>query len=94
MDMQITMIRPADDVGPVLTGRAVAALLRARVEEAVRDGDSVVVDFRGVEAVSPSFADELFAKLPGELAERVQFENVGTDLAALRRYVISGRPRT
>jgi hypothetical protein len=91
MEMQITMIRPAEDFGPVLTGRSAAAGLRQRIEVEAMEGDGVVIDFEGVEAVSPSFADELFAKLPTEFSDRVRFENVGSDLAALMRFVISGR---
>lgn len=87
------MIRPADELGPVLAGRGLAAGLRERVEGALNAGDSVVLDFEGVESMSPSFADELFAKLsvrPGD--ERLKFENLDDDLQALARFVIEGRP--
>jgi hypothetical protein len=89
------MIRPADELGPVLASRSVAATLRGRVEEAVQEGSVVVVDFEGVDVMSPSFADELFAKLqvpPGETGEeRVRFENLRDDLEALAEYVRRGR---
>jgi hypothetical protein len=86
------MIRPADDLGPVLTSRSLAEALRQRVEAAaVRE--EVVIDFAGVEAVSPSFADEIFAKLPRELVEsgRVRFENMDEDLQSLAEFVVASR---
>jgi hypothetical protein len=90
--LQTTMIRPADDLGPVLTSRSLAEALRQRVEAAaVRE--EVVIDFAGVEAVSPSFADEIFAKLPRELVEsgRVRFENMDEDLQSLAEFVVASR---
>lgn len=89
------MIRPADELGRVLAGRAHAAAVRKRVETALREGDSVVLDFEGVEAMSPSFADELFAKLDRGVADdRIRFEHLGDDLRALANYVIQGRARS
>ena len=87
------MIRPADELGSVLVGRSIARLFRERVEAMIEASDDVVVDFEGVEAVSPSFADELFAKLPADLVDagRVRFENVDSGLDALARYVVTGR---
>jgi hypothetical protein len=43
--------------------------------------------------MSPSFADEFFAKLPRDaIAEhRVRFENLDDDLGALARFVFNGR---
>lgn len=90
--MQMTRIRPADELGAVLSSRFLGAELRARIEALLREGD-VVVDFAGVEAVSPSFADELFAKLPTEAASggRLKFKNLGDDTAALARFVAESR---
>lgn len=87
-----TVIRPADELGPVLTGRELAADLRGRVEDFLDQGGSVVIDFAGVESMSPSFADELFAKLavPAD-DERLQFEHLRDDLQSLVRFVIEGR---
>jgi anti-anti-sigma regulatory factor len=76
----------------VLAGRGVARVLHARVEESIGERGSVVVDFEGVESMSPSFADELFAKLsvrPDD--ERITFEHLNDDLQALARFVIEGR---
>jgi uncharacterized protein DUF4325 len=55
-----------------------------------------VIDFAGVEAMSPSFADELFAKLPNELIEpgRIRFESLDEDLTLLARFVAHGRRPT
>jgi hypothetical protein len=85
------MIRPADELGPVLAGRGLAAALRARVEASLKSEGSVVIDFAGVESMSPSFADELFAKLPAPHEERVKFEHLSDDLQSLVQFVIEGR---
>jgi hypothetical protein len=92
--MLMTMVRPADDLGPVLTGRSVAARLRERIEsELVADGQ-VTIDLEGVEVISPSFADELFAKLPRQAIEegRVKFEHLDESDTALAKFVMAGRP--
>ncbi|MGE5282664.1 MAG: STAS-like domain-containing protein [Chloroflexota bacterium] len=89
------MIRPAQELGPVLAGRNVAASLRGRVEAALARGEAVVIDFEGVHGMSPSFADELFAKLsvrPDEGGDRIRFEHLRDDLQALMDYVLRGRP--
>jgi len=89
------MIKPAEELGPVLAGRNVAASLRDRVEAALARGEAVVIDFDGVRAMSPSFADELFAKLsvrPDQTGDRVRFEHLREDLQALMDYVLRGRP--
>src|SRR3954451_15450757 len=79
MTMQITVIKPADDFGSVLAGRALAQAIRGQIETEVEGGDEVVVDLAGVEAISPSFADELFAKMPPEWLDsgRIRFDNMG-----------------
>ena len=86
-------IRPADELGPVLAGRAQATVLRRRVEQFVRSGEPVVIDFDGVLTASPSFADELFAKLDSALVEdgQVVFENVPGSVSSIARYVRAGR---
>jgi hypothetical protein len=50
------------EFGALLGGRPLAATIRARItqEAAVHP---VVVDLEGIQAMSPSFADELFAKI-------------------------------
>lgn len=71
-----------DRLGPALVGRFPGSELRAEIEEAVRDGQQVVVDFTGVAVISPSFADEVFAKLDRSLVEQgiIRFENLDEDL--------------
>jgi hypothetical protein len=67
--------------------------LRESVELVLdRDGE-VTVDFDGVMVISPSFADELFAKLPRAAIEsgRVRFVNLDEDHEALVRFVFEGR---
>ena len=88
-----TVIRPALEFGPVLTSRSTAELLRRRIENEALSGAHVTVDFAGVEAVSPSFADEIFAKIDHELVDsgHIRFENLSDDLLALVRFVVSGR---
>ena len=88
--VQTAMIKLADDFGSVLTGRSVAESLRLRIQELAEHGD-VVVDFEGVVAVSPSFADELFAKLDERATASVRFVNVDDDLQQLAEFVRAGR---
>ena len=88
-------LKPAEELGPVLAGRNVAASLRDRVETALGRGEEVLLDFEGVDAMSPSFADELFAKLsvrPGSGSDQVRFEHLRDDQLALVEYVLRGRP--
>jgi hypothetical protein len=86
-------IRPADELGSVLAGRAEATVLRTHVEHLARSDDPVIVDFAGVLTASPSFADEFFAKLDPALLEdgRVVFEHVSASLAAIARYARASR---
>jgi len=86
-------LRPSDEYGCVPAGRWQAAELRETIEHAVACGTRVVVDFTAVEAMSPSFADELFAKLDPELVESgsVQFEHLPEDHEPLTRFVAAGR---
>lgn len=87
------MIRLADEYGPALTGRAAGAELRDRLERLVESGKAVVLDFDGVEAISPSFADELFGKVPPEMVrdQFVQFVRLREDLAGFARLVAQHR---
>ena len=89
---EMTMLKLADELGSVLTTRTLAEDLRAHVEAAAATYD-VVLDFEGVDAIAPSFADELFAKLPPHLTQsgRVRFENLSEDLLALVRFVVANR---
>lgn len=89
IDMQT--IRPVDEQGSALAGRPAAARIRAQIESAAQQFE-VVVDLEGV-MMSPSFADELIAKLPRDLLDtgRVRFVNIDEDLAFLVDFVIAGR---
>jgi len=51
------VIGPAEELGPVLSGRFEAEELRERIEAELAAGVEVVVSFDGVVAISPSFAD-------------------------------------
>jgi hypothetical protein len=90
----MTRIDAARD-GTVPAGRSQAQALREEIERAAIDGD-VVVDFARVLTLSPSFADELFAKLSPELVEsgRVEFQNLSPATRAIADFVISGRHGT
>ena len=90
----VMIVRLVDEVGPVLAGRPDAARLRERVVDAAAAGEAVV-DLAGVEAVSPSFADEFFGKLSPELVESgaVRFEHLTPELDKIVRTVVSVRTR-
>lgn len=88
------MIRPADRLGNVLTGRAQAHVLRGEILDCLQDERQVVIDLSGVDAMSPSFADEVFAKLADEIAAgRVQFEGISPAIQSLARFVTLGRTK-
>lgn len=84
----------ANEFGSVLVGRATAARIRERIEAAAQSSDApVVLDFNAVLTVSPSFADELFAKLPAELrtSERIRLDGMTPALESIQRFVVAGR---
>jgi anti-anti-sigma regulatory factor len=88
-------IRLADEFGGVLLGRGNAERIRNRIENAARSTDElVIVDFERVITVSPSFADELFAKLDPTLRQsgRVEVRGMSPALESIARYVVAGRP--
>jgi hypothetical protein len=86
-------LKPAEELGPVLTSRGRATALREAIEQAVIAGDEVTIDFIDVETMSPSFADELFAKIDPNLftTGSVRFENVPEAVEPLIRFVIGRR---
>lgn len=92
-DSMTTTFRPADDFGSVLTGRTVAADLRAQVESTLAAGQSVVLDFANVAMVSPSFADELFAKMPRDAwnSPRLSVEHLDDSIARFAKFLIASR---
>jgi STAS-like domain of unknown function (DUF4325) len=81
----------ADEHGVVLGGRVLGEQIRAEVVRQVRAGGTVVLDLAGVEAISPSFADEIFGKLPAEVGDGVEFANVSDQLQAVANMARAGR---
>jgi hypothetical protein len=92
-DSMTTTLRPAEQLGDVLTGRDSAADLRHEVERRLAAGQRVVLDFTDVAILSPSFADELLAKLPADALDtgRVAVEHLDSASAALARVAIASR---
>lgn len=85
-------IKVADLMGPVLAGRGSAEQLRASVEQLLRDGADVALDFDGVLGMSPSAADELFGKLAGMAGgDRLRFDNLSADLLQVATMAHSNR---
>jgi hypothetical protein len=71
-------------LGPVLTGRPMAAGVVQVVEAAISRGDVLTLDFAGVQAVSPSFADELFGKTAArDHAGVIRFVNLSDHLQSV-----------
>lgn len=56
-------IKVAEELGTHLSSRSLGAKLRSRIESAVDAGQIVTIDFAGVDTLSESFADEVFAVL-------------------------------
>lgn len=87
-----TTFRPADRFGPVLTGRTVAADLRHEIEDRVANGEHVILDFSHVSMISPSFADELFAKMPHSAWQsQVTVAHLSDTMARFAKFVIANR---
>jgi hypothetical protein len=87
-------IRLADEFGAVLVGRGTAERIRTRIErEAHSHDEPVILDFEGILTVSPSFADELFAKLDPAFRQSGQVEVKGMSpaLQSIARFVVAGR---
>jgi hypothetical protein len=84
-------MRLAEEHGNVLGGRDLAEAIRADVVRRVEAGEEVVIDLEGVLTVSPSFADELFGKLPASVGDRVHFENVSDHLQSVAEMARAGR---
>lgn len=92
--MEIAVIRLVDRMGSVPSGRARATKLREEILRDLKRDGTVVVDLGGVVAMSPSFGDELFAKLATEIEQgRVRFDNVDPGVQSLARFVQAGRSR-
>jgi hypothetical protein len=85
-------MRLVDRFGAVLGGRSLGETIRAEVLEQLSHGENLVVlDLDGVEAVSPSFADEVFGKLQAEVGDRLQIINVGEALQPMANIARAGR---
>lgn len=86
--MTTDVIKVFDDLGPALVGREAGARLRTEILRHA-DRNAVTVDLAGIESISPSFADELFGKLPTEIVatRRVKFANATDEIRALARGV-------
>ncbi|WCL51484.1 STAS-like domain-containing protein [Leptospira sp. GIMC2001] len=52
-----------------LSSRNAASILRRNVEEEIGRGNRVLFDLSGVESISPSYCDELFAILAQNIGE-------------------------
>jgi hypothetical protein len=85
-------MRLADEFGQVLSGRDLAESIKDDLARRIRNGEFVLVDFDEVLAVSPSFADEFFAKLPDSTAGSVEFKNISEHLQAVASMARAGRP--
>jgi len=85
------MIKLADEFGPVLAGRVTAVGIREEIESLARQGEDVVIDLDGVEAISPSFADELFGKLPAAVKESITFQGGSPFLEHIARMARTSR---
>ena len=97
-EMTTITLTPRETNGPELVGRAPGARLREEAVALAAD-HHVVIDLAGVEAMSPSFADEIFAKLPAALIRdrRIRFANASADIreraAKADVEVIGGTPQ-
>lgn len=87
MSMALTQtMKLVDTQGSVLTGRAAAARIADDVTRLVQQGTDIVLDFAGVQALSPSFADELFGKLLlTEAGRHIRVVNLSQHLDAVAR---------
>lgn len=82
-----------------LLSREEALAMRAELATLLVDGSNIVVDFEGVQDITPSFADECFGKLAEKLGEkrfrqRVKFSGGPIVLHRLVDYVIANRMRS
>jgi len=66
MDYTVTL----HDYGKYLLTRPQADELREKIQNAVEEYDTVIVDFEGIPAVGPSFTDELFGNLVESLGRK------------------------
>jgi anti-anti-sigma regulatory factor len=81
-----------DHFGSVPTGRAAASRFRESVQAAIRGGQTVTIDLAGIQTMSPSFAHELFGKLP--TTANVRFLNVPSSVEPLIKIVRQDEARS
>lgn len=84
-------MRLAEKHGEVLGGRILGEEIREEVVRLVNSGEKVVLDLEGVQAISPSFADEIFGKLPLEAGHEVEFANLSPQIKAVAEMARAGR---
>lgn len=84
-------MRLAEEHGEVLGGRVLGEQIRVEVVRQIKAGGTVVLDLAGVQAISPSFADEIFGKLPAEVGGQVEFSNVSEELQVVANMARAGR---
>ena len=85
-------MRLADKHGEVLGGRVLGEEIRIEIVRRVSAGEKVLVDLDGVNAISPSFADEVFGKLLAEVdPDKVEFVNVSDQILAVANMARAGR---
>jgi hypothetical protein len=63
-------------VGANPQSRFAADTLRRRMAYSVKHYDHIVIDFAGVETMSPSFAEELFFKLTEEIGSQEYLDKI------------------
>ncbi len=88
--MKESQVKLLEREGPVLSGRMQAKSLISELTADITSGKHVTLDFEGILALSPSFADELFVRFARDVStEQVSFTNLSDELqriaAAVRR---------
>lgn len=79
------------ELGPDISGRTRGEAMRASIDSGVTE---VVFDCTGIEAMSPSFADEVFGKLAAEPQRpRIMLTSASQDILALARFAVSERTK-
>lgn len=91
MSAPCDQMRLAEKHGEVLGGRILGEEIRAEVISLVEAGEDVEIDLDGVLAISPSFADEIFGKLPATVGDHIRFVNVSDNLQAVAEMARAGR---
>lgn len=82
-----------DKWGTALIGRTMGEEVQQELVQLLLLHSTVVINLQGVEAVSPSFADEAFAKpiIQAQGSSTVRFVGVPKGLGAMLRRVVENR---